>query len=165
MSKSERTAIIVVGGLLAAGLCVVAVVLTVAFFSAPQQAAGSPPDPAEVAVEASPTLAPESTTASVPPGNTREQVLKERLSYLDEVSEISWVEIDGNNVYIGFRSIPEDYDMIVRAAAFHGNNAIDFGVHVWAIDAKYTGWRPGQGKPFICEATARYGRVQDSNCN
>lgn len=97
-------------------------------------------------------------------GGGYKPALEKRLSYLSELPEVSWVEIENNNVYIGFNAIPDDLGTIVRAAAFHGNKAIDFGVHVWAVDTKYIGWRPAGDNPYICTATARYGKVQKSNC-
>ena len=88
--------------------------------------------------------------------------LSNALSYLNKVTEIKWVDIDNNNVYIGFNPLPSDYKILCKAAALHGNNAINFGVHVWAIDAsKYQkGWRPGNGT-YYYEVTARYGKIKD----
>ena len=103
------------------------------------------------------------SATSTPAGRTRSrgEVLAERLSYLTtEVPEIAWVEVDDNDVYIGFKQIPDDMDLIVRFAAVNGNTAINFGVHVWAVPATSRGWRPGTG-PYYQEVTARYGRVED----
>ena len=92
-----------------------------------------------------------------------QDALKSRLAYLKDIPEIAWVEFDGNNVYIGFKERPSDLRTIVNGAALWGNKAYGFGVHVWAVEARYRGWRPGEG-PYYCEATARYGKVQDSSC-
>ena len=92
-----------------------------------------------------------------------QDALKSRLEYLKDIPEIAWVEFDGNNVYIGFKKRPSDLRTIVNAAALWGNKAYGFGVHVWAVEARLRGWRPGEG-PYYCEATARYGKVQDSSC-
>ena len=89
--------------------------------------------------------------------------LENRLAYLKDIPEIAWVEFDGNDVYIGFKQRPSDLRAIVNAAAVWGNRAYGFGVHVWAVEAKYRGWRPGNA-PYYCEATARYGKIQDSSC-
>ena len=59
--------------------------------------------------------------------------------------------------------LPKDLRAIINAAAIWGNKAYGFGVHVWAVDARYKGWRPGDG-PFYCEATARYGKIEDNSC-
>ena len=89
--------------------------------------------------------------------------LKKRLEYLNDIPEISWYEVERNNVYIGFNNIPIDFRVIVNAAAVHGNNAYGFGVHVWAVIASQKGWRPGDG-PYYCCATARGGRIKKSDC-
>ena len=89
--------------------------------------------------------------------------LNQKLSYLADINEISWVEIDENNVYVGFNKIPSDFSTIVRGAAVQGNRAYGFGVHAWAVNAKNTNWRPGSG-PYYCEATARHGKIEKSDC-
>jgi hypothetical protein len=93
----------------------------------------------------------------------KSSVLRSALSYLNDINEIAWVDIEDNNVYIGWKSIPPDFSVINRGAAFQGNKALDFGVHVWSVKAAQRGWRPGAG-PYLCETTARYGKVQDSSC-
>jgi hypothetical protein len=85
--------------------------------------------------------------------------LMKELEYLNKVEEIVWVEIEDNDVYIGFDPVPSDWELIIRAAAFNGNRAIDFGTHVWAAYGSRRGWRPGQSK-YLGEVTARYGKVQ-----
>jgi len=85
--------------------------------------------------------------------------LKQRLAYLKDIPEISWVEFDDNNVYIGFIKPPPDLRVIINGAAAHGNRAYGRGVHIWAVEAKYKHWRPGDG-PFYCSATARYGKLE-----
>jgi len=92
-----------------------------------------------------------------------EAVLKDHLKYLNDITEISWVEFNDNNVYIGFNSKPSDLRMIINGAALKGNRAIERGVHVWATAADQRGWRPGKG-PYYCSATARGGRVKKSDC-
>lgn len=89
---------------------------------------------------------------------TEEEQLKNRLDYLYEIPEISWVKFERNSVYIGFTSVPSDLTLILGAAAFHGNKAIDFGVHVYAYDARRYG--PTTGGNFFKGATCRYGKVK-----
>lgn len=84
--------------------------------------------------------------------------LKDRLDYLYEIDEVSWVKFERNSVYIGFSSVPSDLTTILGFAAFHGNKAIDFGVHVYAYDACRYG--PTTGGNFFKGATCRYGKVK-----
>ena len=80
---------------------------------------------------------------------TRDQAaLQKRLLYLSDIPEISWVEFDGNNVYIGFKELPSDFRTIVKAAAYHGNKAYSSGVHVWAVLGSKD-WGSGQGNNLI----------------
>jgi hypothetical protein len=89
--------------------------------------------------------------------------LEERLVYLTDIPEISWVEFDGNNVYIRFNKRPSDLESNERGAAAFGNRAYGFGVNVRAVTASEKGWRPGKGSSPYCSATGRYGKVE-SNC-
>jgi len=85
--------------------------------------------------------------------------LKERLDYLNKVKEIIWIDIENNDVYIGFDPVPDDWKLVAQMAALHGNNKIGFGVHVWAIHTRQRGWRPGTGG-YLGEYTARYGSIE-----
>ena len=96
-----------------------------------------------------------------PDGTTNEpERLAEALAYLNEIDDVTWVEVDSNNAYSGFASVPEDLALIVNAAAMNGNKVLGFGVHVWAVQADL-GWRPGQ-PGFLCEATARGGQFENT---
>ena len=100
-------------------------------------------------------------------GSGREDKSRAALAYLTDgtVSEVQWVEHNGNSVYVGFSPKPSDLRWVINGAALKCNKAIDFGCHVWAVDARRVSrpWRPGQAG-LICEATARHGKVTDSNC-
>lgn len=95
-----------------------------------------------------------------PQGVRAVSLLLRELDYLrTEVPELAWMEVDGNNVYLGFRfDIPDDWRLIVNGAALSGNRATDFGVHVWATQAR-EGWRPGD-RGVLCQATARDGHLE-----
>lgn len=93
----------------------------------------------------------------------RTERIRARLAFLDSVPEIAWVEVEGNEVYIGWRELPPDLRAVVNFAAAHANEAIRFGAHVYSALNVAPGWRPGQ-PGFICSASARGGRVTDSDC-
>jgi len=90
---------------------------------------------------------------------SREQKIRDELQYLNDVKEIAWFEVDDNDIYIGFKTRPNDLSLILRGAALRTNNAINFGVHVWGVKASQKGWRPGQGT-YYEEVTARYGKIE-----
>jgi len=98
-------------------------------------------------------------TELFPKKPARTELLKKELSYLGEIKEVKWWEVDDNNVYIGFDPVPEDWELITKGAALRGNKTIDFGCHAWAVSGGAKRWRPGNG-PYLGEFTARYGRVE-----
>ncbi len=100
-----------------------------------------------------------SATTQKSSGSRQSQVTN-ALSYLNNIDEVAWIEVDDNNVYVGFEPIPSDMDAIIRAAALNGNRAADFGVHVWAVKATQRNWRPGQGS-YLAEHSARHGKIID----
>ena len=100
-----------------------------------------------------------SSSSSPSYSSDREAVLKETLKYLDDMEAVSWWEVDGNDVYINFNDISFNYKVAIRMAATLGNRATDFGVHVWALNGKQRGWRPGDGG-YLDNVTARYGKLQ-----
>lgn len=84
-------------------------------------------------------------------------VVEERLAYLKDIEGVAQVAFERNNVFIGFESLPEDYETIVRAAAVHGNKALNRRVHVWAC--KYDAEIAPDRWPAYCFATAQDGKV------
>ena len=97
-----------------------------------------------------------------PDGTTieSERQLAEALAYLNDVDDVTWMEVDRNNVYLGFGVVSEDLALIVNDAAMNGNEVLGLGVHVWAVQADL-GWRPGQ-PGLLCEATARGGQFENT---
>jgi hypothetical protein len=73
------------------------------------------------------------------------------------------VRFEGNSVYVGFDPYPLDGNAILRGAALHGNNAIDFGCHVWAVHADQKSNPPYYGTisgKWYENVTARYGKIE-----
>jgi len=77
--------------------------------------------------------------------------LRERLAYLKDLPDVSWVEFVTNNVYI------------VGDAAVAGSKVYGFTVHVWAVDEKYRSVEPRK-RPSFCKATARRGEIRENTC-
>lgn len=92
--------------------------------------------------------------------SSREGLLRERLQYLSEIEEVSWWIVDDNSVYIGFNTICSDLKQICNAAAFHGNKTIDFGCHVYALDAKDYPYATNSNFRHVYSATYRHGKMQ-----
>ncbi len=90
---------------------------------------------------------------------TSTKSLMTAMNYLNDISEISWWEVDDNDVYINFEPLPSDWNMIVRAVALKGNKTTNFGVHVWVMSGKQKGWKPRDGG-HLKQITARYGKIE-----
>ena len=100
-----------------------------------------------------------STSGNSSSSSNRETILKEKLNYLNDMEAVSWWEVDGNDVFINFHDLSFNWKAAIRMAATLGNRATDFGVHVWALNGKQRGWRPGDGG-YLENVTARYGKLQ-----
>ena len=72
------------------------------------------------------------------------------------------MKFNQNNVYVGFKTKPADLANIVVGATLFGNRAYGFGVHVWAFPASNPDWEAGD--PYHCEATGRYGKINNNSC-
>jgi len=106
---------------------------------------------------------PMGNIAATHAGQSQTQRLGAQLGYMKKIAEVSWVTFERNSVYIGWRSRPTDIHAIVSAAAFQGNRAINFGVHVYNYDAGRFP-TPDKGPLFFCTATVRHGKHQKNNC-
>ena len=94
---------------------------------------------------------------------SRQEQLTKTLAYLEEIPEVAWVSFESNSVYIGWKERPADIRTVVIAAAFHGNRAINFGVHIYNYDAASFP-SPTNGPKFFCTATVRDGKHIKNNC-
>ena len=90
--------------------------------------------------------------------------LREALAYLDDreaLPEVAWWRVDGNSVVIGFTEWREDGQSVINAAAHHGNRAIGFGCHVYAVPADDTeAQTSGKIGRMYGTATVRHGQLE-----
>ena len=100
---------------------------------------------------------------SIAEGFDHAKMLRENLSYLQQIPEVEWVEFERNMVFIGWKKLPPEFVAVNHEAALNGYKAIGFGVHVWSVMAEHKRWRPGEA-PYLCETTAREGRISHSSC-
>ena len=71
----------------------------------------------------------------------KEVGLRNALSYLSNVSSVAWYEIDGNDIYVGFWFLSDDWRMIIKGVALKGSNALNSRCQVFAMDADKEAWR------------------------
>ena len=105
---------------------------------------------------------PEAVANLIKPVGGGMAALKERLSYLKDLPEVSWVEFEPANVFIGFSKFPEDLKQIMNAAAVLGSKSFGFDIYVWACRADDPGWRPGSS-PCHYSVMTRNGVPQENN--
>ena len=98
------------------------------------------------------------------PPQTREEILRKELEeFFMDITEVKWVKFNDNTIYVGFNSYPLDGNAILRGAALHGNKAIIFGCHVWAVHEDQKNNYPYYGTlngKWYDEITARYGKIK-----
>lgn len=92
-------------------------------------------------------------------GQVDNAALVESMQYLHNLSEVSWVEFDGGDIYVGFNERPPDLAIIVNSAIATAAKAHPKPVHIWAVSGGAAGWRPGDG-PVFCEAAMRMGMLE-----
>ena len=90
----------------------------------------------------------------------KKRKINEELKYLKNIKEVSWYEVENDNVYIGFSPVPSNWLAIIKEAALRGNKAINFRFHAWAVDASKKGWRPGDSS-YYGDTTAKYGSIME----
>jgi len=100
---------------------------------------------------------------SIAEGIDHAKMLRENLSNLKQIPEVEWGEFEGNMVFIGWKKLPPNFVALNHEAALKGYQTIGFGVHVWSVMAEHARWRPGVN-PYLCETTAREGKVTHSSC-
>ena len=91
-----------------------------------------------------------------------EEILRKELEgYLLDIPEVKWCRFVDNSIYVGFDPFPEDGEAIITSTAYHGNQAINFGCHVWAVYADQKNNPPYYGTmkgKWYAEQTCRYGQ-------
>ena len=89
-------------------------------------------------------------------GEVDNTALRERMSYLGNLAEVSWVDFESGNVFIGFDERPPGLAVLVNTAAATAHKTHGKKVHVYAVRGSQPGWRPGDGG-VLCEASVKLG--------
>ena len=96
--------------------------------------------------------------------NNNENILRHELEgFFMDIPEVKWVKFNNNSIYVGFSPYPIDGEAILKGAALHGNQVINFSCHVWAVHADQKNNSPYYGTmngKWYKEVTARYGRIR-----
>lgn len=89
----------------------------------------------------------------------RSKQMQQALLYLNDIKEIGWYHVYGNDVVVGFKSKPQDWELILKGVAVKANETINSGVHAWAVDASRKSYKPGNSGFWQC-VTARNGKIE-----
>ena len=77
----------------------------------------------------------------------KEVGLRNALSYLSNVSSVAWYEIDGNDIYVGFWFLSDDWRMIIKGVAL-----MDADKEAWRA---WRDWTPKPGFVSILDVNSR----------
>ncbi|MEM0967635.1 MAG: hypothetical protein AAGJ81_15920 [Verrucomicrobiota bacterium] len=79
------------------------------------------------------------------------------LKGMDALDEVAWVHRDGNSVYVGLSTIPDDLVPLSNAWVLQLNREWDFGAHLWFVPAAH---KPGDVSRVYREVSARNGELR-----
>lgn len=89
--------------------------------------------------------------------------LAKRVQFLDEIQKVEWYKIEGRNIIIGWKGIPENFYGLNYKAALNASKSTLYEVHVWSVRYPQKNWSPGDGGQ-VCITTAKMGRFGKSSC-
>lgn len=93
-----------------------------------------------------------------------ERELKESIKYLKKTPGIKWIKVKKNNVILGWKGFPKQFNLINTEAALVGTKATGRPVYVWSVRHTQKKWITGT-RPYLCKTTARNGTVKNSTCS
>lgn len=91
------------------------------------------------------------------------QDMKEGVKFLDKVDKVSWYKIDGKDIIIGWKGVPDNFYGLNHRTAVKASMSNLYEVNVWSVRHRQKDWLPGKGGQ-ICVTTAKFGRLGKSNC-
>jgi hypothetical protein len=89
--------------------------------------------------------------------------LEKDVRFLKEVDAVSWYKVDGKDIIIGWKGLPDTFYGWNHRTAVKASLASLYEVNVWSVRHRQKNWLPGRGG-HICVTTAKYGRFKKSNC-
>ncbi len=93
-----------------------------------------------------------------------EKELKKSVKYLEKVPEVKWLKIVKNNVIVGWKGFPSNFNLLNTEAALKGTRATGRAVNVWSVRHTQKKWITGT-RPYLCKTTAKNGTVKRTTCN
>ena len=89
--------------------------------------------------------------------------VKEKVKFLEEVDHVDWYRVEGKNIIIGWRGLPDNFYGWNHRTAVKASLSSIYEVTVWSVRYRQKNWAPGRGGQ-ICLTTAKFGRFGSSSC-
>ncbi|QPJ60605.1 MAG: hypothetical protein G3M70_01365 [Candidatus Nitronauta litoralis] len=98
-------------------------------------------------------------------GDKQSRKLWKSLTYLKSVPEISWIEVDGKNIILGWNGYPPNFSRINRTAAKKVSRKVRGEIKVYSVKEHLKGWRPKKDAlAHLCHSLGEGGRLKFTNC-
>ena len=89
--------------------------------------------------------------------------LEKRVQFLDKIQKVEWYKVEGRNIIIGWKGIPENFYGVNYRAARNASKSSLYEIQVWSVRYAQKDWSPGEGR-LVCITTAKMGRIGKSSC-
>ncbi|MBC8287019.1 MAG: hypothetical protein H8E42_06040 [Nitrospinae bacterium] len=89
--------------------------------------------------------------------------LQNRIKFLDNIENVEWYRVEGQNVIIGWKGVPENFYSWNHKTAVKASKASLYEVYVWSVRYTQKDWSPGKGGQ-LCITTAQMSRFGKSSC-
>jgi hypothetical protein len=93
-----------------------------------------------------------------------EKELRKSVKYLEEIPEVKWLKVNRDNVIVGWKGFPSNFNLLNTEAALKGTRATGRKVNVWSVRHTQKKWITGT-RPYLCKTTAKNGTVKKTSCN
>lgn len=97
--------------------------------------------------------------------NKQSRKIWNALIYLKSVPEISWIEVEGNTIILGWKGYPTNFSRINRTAAKKVSRKVRGEIKVYSVKEHLKGWRPKKDAlAHLCHSLGKGGRLMFTNC-
>lgn len=92
-----------------------------------------------------------------------QESLQDRIKFLDDIKNVAWYKIDGQNIIIGWKGLPDNFYDWNHKTAVKASKSSLYKVYVWSVRYSQKDWSPGKGGQ-LCITTAHMSRFGKSSC-
>ena len=92
-----------------------------------------------------------------------QKTLVKRVQFLDKIQKVEWYKVEGKNIIIGWKGIPDNFYGLNCRADLDASKSSLYEVHVWSVRYPQKNWSPGDGGQ-VCITSAKMGCFGKSSC-